>query len=129
MNYFIDPNTSELYAYDDEQVEQGFVKEGLVRVDGPPSAEHVWRDGEWTIPPQPVPQSVTMRQARLALFDIGKLDGVPAAIAQMPSPNKERAMIEWEYGTTIERSSALVLSLGQALDLDLDQLFIAAAKL
>ena len=30
MNYYKDTNTGEVYAYDDEQVEGGFVKKGLV---------------------------------------------------------------------------------------------------
>ncbi len=30
MNYYKDPVTSEVYAYDDQQVEEGYVKEGLV---------------------------------------------------------------------------------------------------
>lgn len=93
-----------------------------------PSPLHVW-DGEWVSGPTPVPQSVTMRQARLALFDLGKRDAVPVAIATMPSPQKEKAQIEWEYGSTVERNSPLVVSLGPALGLDLDQLFIDAAGL
>lgn len=30
MNYFIDKNTNEVYAYDQEQIDGGWVKEGLV---------------------------------------------------------------------------------------------------
>ncbi len=30
MNYYKDTNTGEVYAYDDQQVEEGYVKEGLV---------------------------------------------------------------------------------------------------
>ena len=84
------------------------------------------------LPPVPVPQVVTMRQARLALLEVGKLDAVAPAIASMPSPAKEQAQIEWEYSTTVERQRPLVLQLGPALGLDsaaLDALFIAAEKL
>lgn len=79
-----------------------------------------------------VPKSVTMRQARLALLGAGLLDGVAAAIAALPSPQKEVAKIEWEYATEVQRSSGLVPMMGVALGLDdaaLDALFIEAAAL
>lgn len=79
-----------------------------------------------------VPPSVTMRQARLALLSAGVLSGVDAAIASLPSPEKEAAQIEWNYGGTVERASPLVSMLGQALGLDadaLDALFVQAALL
>ena len=83
------------------------------------------------LPPQ-VPQQVTPRQARLALFQIGKLDAVSAALAAMPDPAKRKAaQIEWEYAITIERKSPLVDALATALELsptDIDNLFIAADK-
>lgn len=82
--------------------------------------------------PAAVPQSVTMRQARLALLSAGVLPGVDAAIASLPSPEKETAQIEWDYGGTVERASPLVTMLGQALGLDgeaLDALFVVAGGL
>lgn len=83
-------------------------------------------------PPRPVPTSVTMRQARLALLGAGKLAGVTAAINALPSPQKEAAQIEWEYSQTVERNRGFVLLLGAALgltDAQLDGLFVAAAGL
>lgn len=84
-------------------------------------------------PPQPVvPDSVTMRQARLALLGAGKLAAVDAAIASLPSPMKEAAQIEWEYAATVERSSPLIAQLAPALsmsDAEMDALFVEAAKL
>lgn len=82
--------------------------------------------------PAVVPAQVSMRQARLALLSAGKLAAVDAAIASLPSPGKEAARIEWDYSTTVERSSAIVALLGPLLDLDeaaLDALFIDAAAL
>lgn len=88
------------------------------------------------VPPEPappyVPASVTMRQARLALLGAGLLDDVDAAIAALPSPQKEAAKIEWEYSQEVQRSSGLVPRMGAALGLDdaaLDALFVAAAAL
>lgn len=82
-------------------------------------------------PPQ-VPQSVTMRQARLALLGAGLLASVDAEIDSLPSPQKEAARIEWEYATEVQRVSGLVPMMGAALGLDdaaLDALFIAAVAL
>ena len=79
-----------------------------------------------------IPQSVTMRQARLALLGAGKLAGVTAAINALPSPQKEAAQIEWEYSQTVERQRGFVLLLGAALgltDAQLDGLFVTAAGL
>ena len=81
----------------------------------------------------PVPQSVTMRQARLALLGIGLLDDVGAAIAAIPDPAQRKAAeIEWEYATVIERNSSLVTSLAAGLGLtaaDIDALFEAASRI
>lgn len=89
----------------------------------------------WAAPapvPTPVPSVVSMRQARLALLQAGKLAEVNAAIAALPSPDKEQAQIEWEYATEVERDSALVAQLAPALGLNaaaLDALFTTAAAL
>lgn len=95
-----------------------------------------YADGQFTAPPPPPPAPppsvVTMRQARLALLGVGKLDDVAAAIAGLPSPQKEAAQIEWEYATEVKRDSALVAQLAPALNLDaaaLDALFTQAATL
>lgn len=96
------------------------------------------RDGLEAYVPEPVvlppivPQKVTMRQARLALLNAGKLADVDVAIASLPSPQKEAAQIEWEWSSTVERSRPLVQTLGTLLSLseqDLDNLFIEAATL
>lgn len=82
--------------------------------------------------PTPVPPSVTMRQARLALLQAGMLDAVNAAIAALPGASGEAARIEWDYSSEVHRNRPLVLSLGPALGLSsetLDQLFITAATL
>ncbi len=82
--------------------------------------------------PEPVPSVVTMRQARLALLGVGLLDDVAAAIATLPSPQKEAATIEWEYSQTVERNRPFVLTLSAALGLtpaEIDQLFITASQL
>ena len=80
-----------------------------------------------------VPQSVTMRQARLALLGVALLDDVDAGIAAIPDPvQRTAAQIEWEYATVIERNSPLVQSLAAGLGLtaaDIDDLLTLAATL
>lgn len=79
----------------------------------------------------PPPHSVTMRQARLALLEAGKLAAVNAAIAAMPSPQKEAAQIEWEFAATVDRDSPFLQGLAPALQLDevqLDALFMLAGS-
>ena len=79
-----------------------------------------------------VPAEVTMRQARLALLAIGKLDQVAPAIESLEGAERDAARIEWEFSSAVVRSRPLVVMLGQALGLDeeaLDQLFITAAGL
>lgn len=79
-----------------------------------------------------VPQAVTMRQARLALLGAGLLSQVDAAIASLPSPQKEAAAIEWEYAQEVQRHNGLVPAMAQALGMteaQLDDLFMQAATL
>ena len=82
--------------------------------------------------PAPIPQAVTMRQARLALLAAGKYAGVDAAIESLASPQREAARIEWDYARDVERNSPIVSLMGVALELDndaLDALFVTAAAL
>ena len=80
----------------------------------------------------PVPEVVTMRQARLALLGAGLLAQVNTAVANMPGAEGDAARIEWEFSSTVERHRHLVLSLIAALnmtDAQLDDLFRQAAAL
>lgn len=79
-----------------------------------------------------VPQSVTMRQARLALLRAGKLQSVNNAIAAMIGPEGEAARIEWDYSNEVRRTQPLTVALAQAIGMteqEMDALFIEAAKL
>jgi len=79
-----------------------------------------------------IPASITPRQARLALLQANLLSQVDAAINSLESPAKETARIEWEYATSIERSSEWINQLGSALGLDangIDDLFKTASQL
>ena len=96
-----------------------------------------FREGAWVVetalPPQPqTPQSVTMRQARLALLSAGLLAAVNAAIAAMPGVAGEAARIEWEFAQTVERDSPLLVGVSAGLNLtaaQIDELLTLAATL
>lgn len=79
-----------------------------------------------------VPQSVSMRQARLALLGAGKLGLVQPAIDAMPEPQRSAASIEWGYASSVDRQHDFTLALAAAIGLDdvaMDALFIQAATL
>jgi len=83
---------------------------------------------KWEVSRKPI----TPRQARLALLQAGLLSQVGPAINSLESPAKETAQIEWEYATSIERSSEWINQLGGALGLDengIDDLFKTASQL
>ncbi len=103
----------------------------------PATAGCFWRGDHWEIvpgevPSDPVPEVVTMRQARLALLGAGLLAQVNTAVANIPGTEGDAARIEWEYAQEVRRDSPLVQSLIPALgmnDASLDALFTAAAAL
>ena len=76
----------------------------------------------------PVPQQVTMRQARLALLSAGLLDDVEMVIAAAG----RAAQMEWEYAAVVDRSNpaiAIVQQQKALTDEQIDDLFREAAKL
>jgi len=86
---------------------------------------------KWARPSVPW-KTISPRQARLALLQAGLLSQVDPAISSLESPAKEMAQIEWEYATSIERSSEWINQLGGALGLDdagIDDLFKTASTL
>lgn len=65
--------------------------------------------------------NLTMRQFRLQLLADNLLPNVEAAIAALPSPQKEEAQIEWEYASMVERNNNFVKSLMPVLNLTDEQ--------
>ena len=137
-----------LTAADESPLEPGvfLIPGGAVDVEPPvvPDGHRArWSNG-WAIeaipqpappppPPMGIPQSVTMRQARLALLRAGLLDDVDAAIAAIPDPvQRKAAEIEWEYAQTVDRNSPFTQQMAVGLNLtaeQLDALFTQAAGL
>ena len=76
----------------------------------------------------PVPQQVTMRQARLALLSAGLLDDVEMVITAAG----RAAQLEWEYAAAVDRSNPAIVAVQQQkslTDAQIDDLFREAAKL
>lgn len=111
-----------------------------------PSADHVWQDGEWVLPPQPEPEPptpeeirasmppLTPRQLRLGLVMNGyALGQVEQAISEIPDPQQKTiAEVEWEYATIFERANPLIDQIGAVLGLtpeQIDDMWMAALEL
>lgn len=84
------------------------------------------------IPPAPesipVPQVLTIRQAKLVLLAAGLLDDVDAAVKQADRATQ----IEWEYATEIKRTWPTLLNMQTLLNMSdeqVDTLFIQGALL
>ncbi len=80
----------------------------------------------------PIPDAVTMRQARLALLGAGVLDTADATIAAMTGVEGQAARISWEYAQEVRRDDPLIAHMASALGLtteQLDALFTAASML
>lgn len=78
--------------------------------------------------PDVAPPIVSMRQARLALLAIEKLDDVAAAV----SASDRQTQITWEFATEVHRDHPFIAALAAAVGLseaDIDNLFRAASKL
>lgn len=79
-----------------------------------------------------VPQTVTMRQARLALLQANLLHLVDAAIGSLDEPDRSAARIEWEYSQEVERDHSFLQTLAAELGLTEEQigdLFMLAGTL
>lgn len=103
---------------------------GWTRLQGPADAVFMADDGmrcDLARLTTPVPETVQMWQARVALKQAGLFDAADAAVKASGNLPLQTA---WEYGNTISRGSPGMVALGQALGLagaQIDQLFRQAA--
>ena len=83
--------------------------------------------------PVTVPKLVTMRQAKLALLQVGMLDAVDTAIATIEDDTeRKKAQIEWEYAQEVERDWPTMLAVTSAMGMteaQVDELFVLAGSL
>ena len=76
----------------------------------------------------PVPTTISMAQAQLALLAAGHLDDVEAAVEPLP----RESQIIWKKANTVQRGDPLVAQMAALLGLNeagVDALFIAGSKL
>ena len=125
MPHFKD-QTDRLYFLSDEDIANG----GISLL--PSGSQQISDEQAEVMAAQPnlntAPQTVTRRQALLALLAAEKLDQVDLLIQNAP----RAVQIAWEAAGTFERTNPLIESLAPQLGLteaDIDNLFIAAAKL
>jgi hypothetical protein len=84
------------------------------------------------LPPIPVPDAITMRQARLVLLSKGLLANVDTTIDGLTEPQRSVARIEWEYALELKRAHPLVAAMQASMDLtdaQVDAMFIAGAAI
>lgn len=77
-------------------------------------------------------RKVSMRQARLALFQVGLLETVENAILNMPEPQKTIVKIEWDMAHIVDRQSPWINQMASMLGMtseQMDDLFILASTL
>lgn len=134
--YAYSPHTNELILTDNPAEWMGITSVAPPDFD-PVTSGCFWRGDHWEIvesvqPSNPVPEVVSMRQARLALLGAGLLEQINTAIANAEGIEGEAGRIEWEYAQEVRRDSLLVAGLSAALELSeesLDNLFTAASTL
>lgn len=109
---------------------------GGIEVPHPPAhGRAVWDfDAETWQEPAPVLPTITARQCRLMLLNVGITPAmVEAEIAAIEDAgDRERARVEWEYASTYERDHPLIDQMAEAFELpapQVDALWIAAADL
>lgn len=83
--------------------------------------------------PVEVPEEITPRQARQALFLNGVTEQmIESAILSLTSPTKEMAMIEWKHSIAFKRNNPLVSTMASMLgwtSAQLDALWIQGSQL
>jgi hypothetical protein len=132
MTHYFSPYTGELINTDAPSDWMGRTEQAPPEFD-PKTQGAFFVDGAWQVitaaaPQAPVPTSITMRQARLALLQAGLLTTVNAGVSSMG----QAAQIEWEFAATVDRTSTLVGTLAAALGLNsaaIDALFLVSAGL
>ena len=84
-------------------------------------------------PEEIVPEKISSRQLRSQLILQGfNLETIEQALNQLPEPNRSLAKVDWEYATNFYRNNAMIVAVGQLLNLtneQIDEIFRQGEKL
>lgn len=98
----------------------------------PLDARQKWLGHSWSKIPIEVPSSITNRQGKLKLIELGLLTELEALIEQIPDPT-EKLKLQVEYNNHVwERANEWIDLMGAKLNLtsaQIDQLFIEAKEI
>ena len=106
------------------------MQDGYVEVNGDVVCGQIMQaDGSFINPiiPTVIPQTITPRQARLKLLEVGLLDELEVVIT-----TNRAWQIEWEYATEVKRDSPLIEAIATQSGLteeQIDQMFKEASVL
>lgn len=108
-------------------------EEGWIEVPyGPKDSKQVWSGTEWNAVVPEIPESITSRQGKLKLIELGLLTQLESLIDQIADP-KEKLKLQVEYNNHVwERSNPWIDLMGAELSLtpaQIDQLFIEAKEI
>lgn len=139
------PNTSFPIEITAEHLPEGYViikHESLVSIDGKTAhydQKPVLEDGVWVLKliytdiPVYVPQSISPKQIRRALLDLGKLNEVEDLINNLEDLElRSKLEIDWKFSTEFLRNNEFIVTLAPLIGLeeeDVDKLFIDASKI
>lgn len=77
-----------------------------------------------------VPEKISSRQLRSQLILQGfNLETIEQVLNQLPEPDRSLAKVDWEYATNFHRNNAMIVAVGQLLNLtdeQIDEIFINA---
>lgn len=129
--YYYNSVTKE-YAGTDTPNGEGFESTNIPPIEKAEDESILFIDGVWIAdkaepPKEPIPETITMRQARLQLLKLDLLDDVEALLVD----NRE-AKIEWDYASELHINHPIVQSLSESLNLTrevLETMFLDASKL
>lgn len=119
MKYYKHAKTGEVYAYDQQQIDGGWVKEGLV----PMTDDEVHAHLNPPPPPPVVPAQVTRAQGKAALVQAGHWPAVLDYVAKISDPT-DRLLAEIALNDTVywQRESPFLKECAKAIGLSEDQL-------
>ena len=109
---------NKIYAYEADGSQDDWISSDLISISEKEAESILKFETEKTIRVE----SVTLRQAKLALLHVGVYSEIDQEIKSLPGDEGIAARIEWEYASSVERDSPLVTTLTHKRGMTEDQL-------